>query len=156
MHVRFLHMKVKNVNMQLLNIFMSFFEARTPQKQTEIQVCSEKWFFILTHWRWFSNMKSFAIWLMASTLTNTKGGQRPWSGCVWLSSGSACSGWQSCSLAKQGRDSSLPLLPVSCHVYLNIGPQQKNCPPLCVCTAPIASAITGIKVKESRYGSNLW
>lgn len=71
--------------------------------------------------------------------------------CVWLPSGSASSGWQSCSLAKQGRNSSLPLLPVSCHVYLNIGPQQKNCPPLCVCIAPIASAITGIKVKESRY-----
>lgn len=100
-------------------------------------------------------MKSFTIWLMASILTSTRGGHRPCSGCVWLPSGSACSGWQSCSLARQGRDSSLPLLPVSCHVCLNIGPQQKDFPPLCVCTAPIASAVTGIKVKESRYGSNL-
>lgn len=37
----FYSMKAKNVNMQLFHIFMFLFEARTPQKQIEFQVCSE-------------------------------------------------------------------------------------------------------------------
>lgn len=48
-----------------------------------------------------------------------------------------------------------PLLPLLSAVLSNQGPQEKDCLSLRVCTAPIASAIIGIKVNKGRNGSNL-
>lgn len=48
-----------------------------------------------------------------------------------------------------------PVLPLLSAVLSNQGPQEKDCLSLCVCTAPIASAIIGIKVNKGRNGSNL-
>lgn len=89
------------------------------------------------------------------------GGHWPWSGHVWLPSSSAPTrsslgaGEPFPGRAGVGH-SSLPLLPVCHQVCLNEGPPEKDCLSLCVCTAPIASAIIGIKVNKSRNGSNLW
>ena len=94
-------------------------------------------------------------------LGSTRWGHWPWSGSVWLLSSPALTR-SSLRVAEPSpsqaaeRQSSLSLLPVGCHVCLNQSPWEKDCLSLCVCTAPIARAITGIKVNKSRNGSNLW
>lgn len=57
-------------------------------------------------------------------------------------------------MAEQGRDGFLPRLPLGHQICVNTGPQQRDCLSVRVCTAPIANAIIGIKVNESRNDRN--